>query len=440
MKGDEYGTMQAVLDSKNGDAEASEEATTLTAPRVLLADTSRWDCAVRMGIALAGAGCEVYALCPASRHPFTKVRAVKKIFSYSGVRPVDSLAAAIEAVDPQIVIPCSDPAVAHLHELYLRSENARESAARTRALIERSLGAPISYPVVTSRHDLLKVAAEDGILVPQMRSIEKVGDFVSCSEFAFPWVIKADGTWGGGGVRIARNLAEAKTSFAVLKGIFGAGRAFKRLAVNRDSFWLRAWWSGAMPSLMLQSYIPGKPANCAVACWEGEVLAGLAVEVLTADGETGPASVVRVVESVAMMSAAEKIARRLGLSGVFGLDFVIEERTGEAYLIEMNPRCTPLCHLRMGAGHDMVEALRAQLTGQPLRETSPLTENRVIAYYPQGRKSELLSSSFLDVPREEPELVQELLNPWPDRSLLFRMSNYLSRVRQGKTASANPTA
>jgi hypothetical protein len=202
-------------------------------------------------------------------------------------------------------------------------------------------------------------------------------------------------------------------------------RVFKRLIVNRDPFWLRPWWNRSRPDVIVQALVPGRPANCAAVCWEGRVLACIGVEVVSAEGETGPAIAVRVVENSAMTLAAERIARRLGLTGFFGLDFMIEERSGATYLIEMNPRCTPLSHLQLGKGRDLVGALWAQLTGQPFRDTPPVTQNDIIAYFPQAlsSKSEFLQSGFLDTPREEPDLVQELLQPWPDRSFLFRLTS-----------------
>ncbi len=247
---------------------------------------------------------------------------------------------------------------------------------------------------------------------------------------SLPWVLKADGTFGGRGVKVAHGLEQAKYFFLELSRLFGTGRVLKRLCVNRDPFWLRPWWNRVKPPVVIQSYIQGRPANCAVVCSRGKVLAGFGVEVVSADGLTGPASVVRVVENPEMMRCAGRIAGRLGLSGFFGLDFMIEDGSGDLYLIEMNPRCTPLCHLRLGKGRDMVGALLAQLSGQPLPETPPVTHNDMIAYFPQAwtSKSEFLQSSFQDIPQGEPELIRELLQPWPDRSFLFRASNWLHRV------------
>jgi predicted ATP-grasp superfamily ATP-dependent carboligase len=199
--------------------------------------------------------------------------------------------------------------------------------------------------------------------------------------------------------------------------------------VNRDPIVLRSWWSHSKPAIIIQSYIQGRPSNCAVVCQEGRVLAGIAVEVVSSQGQTGPATVVRVVDNPEMMACAEKIALRLKLSGFFGLDFMIEEGSGATYLVEMNPRGTPPCHLQLGKGHDMVDALWTQLSHQPLRETPPVTQNNMIAYFPGAlrRESELLKSSFHDIPRDEPDLVREILHPWPDRGL---RAFALNRVRE----------
>src|SRR5204863_8990704 len=87
-------------------------------------------------------------------------------------------------------------------------------------------------------------------------------------------------------------------------------------------FWLRPCWNRWQPAVIAQSYLDGRPANCAVVCAEGKVLARVAVEVLVSKEPTAPAAVVRVVDNAEMMLFAERLARRLGLSGFFGLDFM----------------------------------------------------------------------------------------------------------------------
>jgi hypothetical protein len=79
----------------------------------------------------------------------------------------------------------------------------------------------------------------------------------------------------------------------------------------------------------------------------------------------------------------------------------------------------------------MIGGLWARLSGQPIPDTQPITENDMIAYFPQAwnSKSELLESSFQDIPQNQPELVKEFLRPWPERSLLFRLATQVDRVK-----------
>ena len=215
-------------------------------------------------------------------------------------------------------------------------------------------------------------------------------------------------------MRIAATLAEAGNYFADLRRSVGLLRFVKRMTMSRDAFFEMRWPDvvrGVGPAVITQPFIHGCPANCAVLCWNGEVLAGVGCEVVSEQLALGPASAVRLVDNSDMMNAAVKIARRLGLSGFFGFDFIIEEKTGSTFLIEMNPRCTQHCHLRLGKGRDMIGALSAVLKGERLGEFAPITQNDHIAYFPQAllTGSKFLSSSYHDVPLDEPELIRELL-------------------------------
>jgi thioredoxin reductase len=397
--------------------DVSAERRSVTAPKVLITDTNRWALSTRLAVSLSEAGCEVSAVCPIPGHPLLKTRAVKQIFPYNGLNPLKSLVAAIQEIDPDIIVPACDRGVAHLHKLYEQSRNTGAAGAKLARLIERSLGSPANYAIASSRHKLLALAREEGIPVPSISGLDTNKEReVWEAEVPLPWVLKADGTCGGGGVKIARTPKEAQEAFVQLPRIFRFTRAIKRLLINRDLFWLRSWLDRSDHPISVQSFIHGRPANCAVFAWEGRVLACIGVEVVSSVGSTGPASIVRLVDNTTMTSAASKIASRLGLSGFFGLDFVIEERTEIPYLIEMNPRAAPPCHLRLGEGRDIPGALWSKLTGQPIPEVPPVTENEMIAYYPQadGSTRALLPSCYQDFPHGEPELAQELLRTWPD--------------------------
>ena len=409
--------------------------------RVLLTDTNRWALAARLAVALAESGCEVGAVCPTPSHALTKTRAVSRVFRYSAFRPIDCLGSAIEEFSPNIVVPACDRSVEHLHELYARAKARGNEGAATATLIERSLGSPGSHAIVSSRYDLLAVAREEGIRVPNTSSVNSVEDFNRWRrQEQLPWVIKADGTWGGVGVRVLRSEEGFEQSWSELTQMSRLTRALKRLAVNRDQFLLSSWWNGLTRKLIIQSYIDGRPANCSAFAWKGRVLALIGVEVIRSDGATGPASIVRVVENSEMKLAAMRIASSLGLSGFFGLDFMIENGSRAVYLIEMNPRLTPPCHLRLGPGRDLIGAFCAQLKGEPIYNHPAVTQSSIIAYqsHTPGLVGDSFPDCYHDFPHDDSELARELLNPFPDRTILFRLVRYLSRKPATDGVFENP--
>lgn len=412
-----------------------------TTPAVLLTTTTRWPVAARMASRLAQAGCDVSVLCPGPGHPALKVRGVRRTLPYSGYRPLRSLAAAIDAAKPDIIVPCDDPGVQHLHALHAHASNQGTDGRHLTALIEHSLGPPRSHRIVSARYDLLKVAEKEGLRVPPTSLVNTLEDLRSWfQEQAPPSVLKADGTSAGHGVKIVRTPREAEEAYRGLTRPPGVVEVVKQLILHRDRGWVLAHTIRRKPAVIVQSFIRGRPANCAVSCWAGSVLAGFSVEVVSTGRATDPAIVVRVVDNPAMLRAAERLAARLSLTGFFGLDFMIEEGSGEAFLIEMNPRCTPLCHLQLGPGRDMVEALRAKLAGQPCRATPSVTRNDLIAYFPFARhaKSELLESCFEDVPQGEPDLVEEILHPWSQRSVVGRLVDFSRRARSRERPAKVP--
>ncbi len=403
-------------------------------PMILLTDTSRYATPARLAIALSAAGARVDAACPPRDHCLLKTRAVRKIYPYSWLDPLDSLEGAIAASHPAIVVPCDDRSVQDLHELYCRARSSRTSKRPLLDLIERSLGPAESFPTVLSRHDLLRLAREENVRVPATQLVTSPADLnIWGSQHPLPWVLKADGTCGGRGVRIIHSREEAERAFQEISSPPRVTGGMRQLILDRDAFWLRPWWKGEAPAVIVQTYVHGTPANCGAVCWRGEVLAGFGVEVVSAQNATGPATVVRVVENPEMASAPARIASRLKLSGFIGLDFMVEEKTGATYLIEMNPRCTPLSHLQLGHGRDMVSALCAQLKGTPPQATPPVTDKELIAYFPRAWtfSKDLLPECFQDVPQNEPELVEELLNPERSRRFIYRR---LARRRALKAA------
>src|ERR1700733_14402908 len=126
-------------------------------PRVLIATTCRWFSAARLAISLAHAGFHVDAVCP-SRHSIAMTSVVRQPHRYHGIAPLRSFGSAVTATSPDIIVPCDELALRHLHELYYRAESRGRERSAVCALIERSLGAPKNFQIVRERTSFMKVA------------------------------------------------------------------------------------------------------------------------------------------------------------------------------------------------------------------------------------------------------------------------------------------
>jgi hypothetical protein len=141
------------------------------------------------------------------------------------------------------------------------------------------------------------------------------------------------------------------------------------------------------------------------------VLASLHFEVVMKQHAAGPSSVLRLIDHPEMTSAVEKMVCRLNLSGLHGFDFMLEKSTGNAYLIEINPRTTQVGHLTLGPGRDLPAALFVALQGHGPESNTVLTDKNIVALFPQewirDPSSPYLLCAYHDVPWDEPELVRD---------------------------------
>jgi len=394
-------------------------------PKVLLATTCRWFPTARLGMALANAGCVVDAVCP-SGHPLSRTGAVHQTHVYNGLAPLTSFADAIAAAKPEIIVPGDDLATWHLQHLYRREQGSTKRGTLC-ALIEHSLGAPESFPIVNSRSAFMELAHTERIRAPKAEVVRNIDDLKTwVARMGFPTVLKANGTSGGDGVRIVHTLDQAELALRTLQAPPLLARAAKRALLDQDK--TLVW-----PSLLrrrsvvnAQAFVAGHEATSTIACWKGSILASLHFEVINKASSAGHATVVRLVENAEMSAAVEKMTRRLGLSGLYGFDFMLEVDTGNAYIIEINPRATQVGHLSLGLGHDLPAALYAALSGKAVQAAPKVTEKDTIALFPQewirDPESAFLQSGYHDVPWEEPEFVRDCVNNHRKQSAWYSRS------------------
>ena len=392
----------------------------------LIVATNWWPISARLAMRFLAHGCEVVALCPRG-HVLCQLTGIRSVRTYSGLNSLAALESAIRSSSPTIVIPCDDRAVWQLHELHRQLPDLRD-------LIARSLGDSAHFATIRSRAQLLEVAARSGIRVPETRRISTGNDITDWfSKVPGTGVLKMDGTWGGSGVSVVRTEGEAQSAWRKFASPEKRGSRWKtrwmEWLVYSDplAFWDDPEFGGR--EILLQRYVAGRPANAMLACWRGKLLGMVNVEVLCTEQatETAPSAVVRLIDHPEMAHAGEVLCTTLGLSGFHGLDFILEQGSNRAQLIELNARCTRLGHLRLPRQDDLA-ALLARHIGAMLPDTDAeaIVDHEIVAFFPQALSvnpdSPYLREYYIDAPWSEPQLIAALLRrPWFCTRPLFRL-------------------
>ncbi len=380
--------------------------------KVLVASTFRWPGAARLAVDLNEVGCTVEGVAPRGS-ALHAVSAVQRSYPLGLADPIRSLRTAIERSDADVIVPFDDRTRYALALLHARSDPRTESGARMRKRLEDSLGSPDKVTCVYSRAAVMAMAHDAGVLSPHTEIVRSAGDISSWFE-RNPGraVLKTDGSWGGRGVAILHTEAEGRRAWREMRRRPQLARALKRLVLERDPWPLHARFAAKRPTLSIQSYVAGRPANAAIACFKGTSLGSVQAEVIESHGPTGPSTVLRVVDNSDMNYAVKSIVSHLELSGLCGLDFIIDDE-GRAHLLELNPRATPTSHLVAADGTDLLTTLRTAFGYEypPARRAS--YSNGLVALFPQELRRDA-SSPYLrlahhDVPTYAPDLVAHVL-------------------------------
>jgi ATP-grasp domain len=384
--------------------------------RALVLAVQDWPLTAFLAIGLRRAGFAVAGLCP-REHALRHTDSVDRCFPFSASRRWVSLRAAISACKPQILVPGDDQSAYAIYELHARCRGDTDAEAATIvALIERSLGNPDSFPIGRSKSSLIRVARECGVAIPETREIDGLSELKKhCASAKPPFVLKQDGTFGGLGVIVAQSQPEAEKALKRLKvrRIVNAGR---ELALKFNYRPLLAAFTTPLPVISVQQFIEGRPANRAVLCWRGRVLAGTTVQTLEADPfPNGPATVVEFIREPDIDRAVETLVARLGLSGFCGFDFMLARDSGRPFLLELNPRATSASWLGTARGSDLCAALfRALASDGGEAAPSAAADSEEAA----GDKAALFPQEWMRA-RTSPHLATAYHRvPWQDRRLV----------------------
>lgn len=219
---------------------------------------------------------------------------------------------------------------------------------------------------------------------------EQARDFAA--QHGFPVVLKRDYTSAGLGVMVVRDAASLEDDFMAMSS---------KSAEVKDDF-------------TIQRFIPGVPASVSYAAFHGKLLGAFAFAAESTHRDTGFTVTGHVLDSAPMIEATRRLVEYFGLSGLGGVDFMLEEN-GRAWLLEVNSRPTPTSHLGGLMGTDLCALLYAALTR---REPPPPPPRRVqrFAVFPFAWRSDKGAvaefDGFHDVPWNDPPLLAALVRDY----------------------------
>jgi hypothetical protein len=419
-------------------------------PRVLVIATQLWPIAARISLALAKVGFRVAVVSPFGNIVRT-ITAIEIHYSYRGLQGPNSIKLAITAWSPDLLVCSDDRAVRELHLLHRQASDVldEENEKALVDLIELSLGDPNSFATADANSNFIDYAKNIGVRCPESNIARDYLTLVKEVESAtYPIAIKADGSFGGRAVRIVNNPDQAWEGLRELVLPFLWPDPIKQLIgkLMPRSLFARLF---QRRTVRLQDLIVGRDVNRAVVCWKGEVLAGFSVAAIETSYPHGPATVIRIIDNPEMEAAAASLVRSLKLSGLIGFDFILDAAS-QAWLLEMNPRVTPICHLSLEDGTNLAGALFSRMTGSKPNDNPPIVKGNAIALFPQELRrsecSEYLDSSkqvvYHDVPWSEPKFVYACLNEQFGGRYLkrafrkYRRAAFLSRRTRQASVSA----
>lgn len=387
--------------------------------RVLIVTVKHWWLGVsRLPMALHQAGFSVAAWCPDETF-VARSGGIARHFRWdASANWRQELGRIFEEWRPHVIIP-ADETIA----VFLRTQ-ARRSAwfsARDRALrrvLHDSLGDPQRGAALDGKIGLQRLARSLGIATPDDRAVADLADAQrTAAGLGFPLVLKDEFAAGGTGVKICENAAALDTAWRDLDAHTKAPSLRDRVRL-----WLKHPGRGPAKRRSVQRFIRGRPAFHAVLAWQGRRLGGITAVVEVAHPPvTGPSCVVRLCELPEVSQACSALIAHTRISGLAGFDFMIEDGTGRAYILECNPRPTPVSHLGGLVGNDLCALWRDALLDRPVAPAKPVTADRLLAFFPQellrDAQSPYLARAHLDFPTNDPQLLSALRERFPELAM-----------------------
>jgi predicted ATP-grasp superfamily ATP-dependent carboligase len=357
----------------------------------------------RMPGELKAAGFSVALLAPKNALA-THTRFVDKI-GYFPENPtvfewIRTLAGAVRAVQPDLLLPGDDTTLLLLMQLVLEPPAVLrgEVQAELAALITCSLGDPAHYLTSIDKTRLFAWARDHGVHVPPGDPVDDEASAIDvAATVGYPVIVRPALGTAGAGVAVCDNVAALR-------------------AAMRDLPARTGWVPSGGKRALVQRVISGQKANHAAVAWRGREVAGFTREQLQSSAPPlGAGSVSRYAANPQLAAINGRLLAGFGATGFVGVEYLIEQTTGEAHVIEINRRMVPATHTGRRVGVDLAAAFASAFAGNEWRGPTdvPPEAERTLALFPQewlrDPTSRYLKNLPTDAPWDDPHLFVAML-------------------------------
>ena len=237
--------------------------------------------------------------------------------------------------------------------LFPMDEDTMEIAVRHQEELRMICKLPVpsldSYLVAADKANTLRLAMQTGVPCPQTVEFQfgaesDLRELASrAKDMQFPLVIKPRHSSGSRGVRIVQDMQELLGTYA---------------EIHRD-----------YPNPLLQEYIPfGPKFDICLSFDSSHQLTGAFIQkqIRNYPIERGPSTVHESIERPDLLAHSIKLMENLPWYGVVDVEFMIDPRSGEPKLMEINPRFWSSVHLSIRCGVDFPNLLLRHALGEDM--------------------------------------------------------------------------
>lgn len=379
---------------------------------LIIALNEKWVGISRLPSGLDRAGFSVYALCPQKSY-LAKTRFLKKsifypTFTYSRSKIIYLwIIFAFVFLNPDFVIPGDEDAILALQRLS-NGLAAIPFLKKISGIIRLSLPSKDYDELMLSKSNFQKKCVEWGIRTPENIVIENIQSALLASYLlSYPVVLKYDMGYGSSGVHICQSEFELIEKMRYFK----MTSLSKKIKNFLKELLFVSIFSGKN-IISLQQYIQGVHGQVPFCSNKGKVFAHNIMSSLKIHPtETGATTVSRGIENQELDCYLTSFVKKTNYTGFGSLEFIMEEKTGLPYVIELNPRPTPTCHIsNQIITNDLCEYLFKGLNF--IKSETAIFKDYTLAMFPGEQKrdphSTFLTNAYHDIPNNDLALLQML--------------------------------